>query len=51
MNELTQEHQQYILDFYFRCGDRKDIDSGRDLIASNPQAAKLYADLENSLTN
>lgn len=51
MNKLTQEQQQFILDFYFRCGDQEDIDTGRDLIASNPGAAKLYADLENSLTD
>lgn len=51
MSKLTQEHQQFILDFYFRCGDQKDIEAGRDLIASNPEAARLYADLENSLTD
>lgn len=51
MSKLTHEEQQFILDFYFRCGDRNDIDSGRDLIASNPEAAKLYADLESSLTD
>lgn len=50
MKKLSQEHQQQILDFYFRCGDQKDIDEGRDLIATSPEAAKLYADLEYSLT-
>lgn len=51
MDKLTQEQQQLILDFYFQCGDQKDIEAGRDLIASTPEAAKLYADLENTLTD
>lgn len=51
MNRLTQEQQQLILDFYFRCGDPKDIDDGRDLIATMPEAAKLYANLESTLTD
>ncbi|MHC4905705.1 MAG: hypothetical protein ACYTEN_07785 [Planctomycetota bacterium] len=51
MNKLTHEEQQYILDFYFRCGNQNDIEAGRDLIASSPGAAKLYAGLESSLTD
>lgn len=51
MEKLTQEQQQLILDFYFRCGEQKDIEAGRDLIASTPQAAKLYAGLEHTLTD
>jgi prepilin-type processing-associated H-X9-DG protein len=51
MNRLTQEQQQYILDFYFRCADQEEIEVGRDLIASSTEAAKLYADLESSLTD
>jgi prepilin-type processing-associated H-X9-DG protein len=51
MSKLTLEEQQFILDFYFRCGDQNDVEAGRDLIASNPEAAKLYADLESSLTD
>jgi hypothetical protein len=51
MNKLTQEQQQLILDFYFRCGDTKDIEGGRDLIATMPEAAKLYANLESTLTD
>jgi hypothetical protein len=50
MNKLTQEQQQLILDFYFRCGEQEDIERGRDLIASNREASKLYANLELSLT-
>lgn len=50
MNKLTQEQQQLILDFYFRCGEPEDIERGRDLIASNHEAALLYANLERSLT-
>ena len=51
MDKLTQEQQQLILDFYFRCGDPRDIEAGRDLIAAIPQAAKLYAGLEDTLTD
>jgi hypothetical protein len=51
MDKLTQEQQQLILDFYFRCGERGDIEAGRDLVAAVPQAAKLYANLENTLTD
>jgi len=49
MSRLSQEQQQLILDFYFRCGEQTDIEAGRDLIASNPEAAALYAGLEESL--
>ncbi|MCI0498856.1 MAG: hypothetical protein L0Y36_04130 [Planctomycetales bacterium] len=51
MNKLTQEQQQLILDFYFRCGEQDDIERGRDLIASNHEASRLYANLEMSLTD
>jgi len=50
MGYLKSEDQQLILDFYFRCGDEEDISPGRDLIASNPEAARLYANLEDTLT-
>ena len=51
MSKLTSEQQQLVLDFYFRCGGQQEIEAGRDLIASSPPAAKLYADLETSLTD
>jgi len=51
MDKLNQEQQQLVLDFYFRCGDQNDIEKGRDLIAALPGAAKLYADLESTLTD
>lgn len=51
MNHLSRREQELILDFYFHCGQEKDISHGRDLIASNPEAAKLYAKLEESLTD
>lgn len=51
MENLTREQQQLILDFYFRCGDPKDIEKGRDLVAATPGAAKLYARLEDALTD
>lgn len=50
MGYLSSEEQQLILDFYFRCGAEDDILRGRDLIASNPDAARLYAGLEEALT-
>ncbi len=51
MNKLTQEQQQLILDFYFHCGNPKEIEAGRDLVAAVPGAAKLYASLEDALTD
>lgn len=51
MDKLNQEQKQLILDFYFQCGEQSEIDEGRDLIVSNPEAAKLYADLESTLTD
>jgi type II secretory pathway pseudopilin PulG len=47
---LSKEEQQLILDFYFRCGSDEDIIRGRDLIAANPEAARLYGGLEETLT-
>ena len=51
MDRLTQFEQGIILDFYFRCGQPEGLERGRDLIASNPQAARLYADLEAALVD
>ena len=50
MGYLESEEQQLVLDFYFRCGDEDDIARGRDLIAANAEAARLYANLEETLT-
>ncbi len=50
MSRLSKENQDLIMDFYFRCGDEEAINRGRDLIASNPEAADLYAKLEATLT-
>lgn len=47
---LSKEQQQIILDFYFRCGTDDDIARGRDLIASDVEAARLYDGLESTLT-
>jgi hypothetical protein len=49
MISLSTEEKDIILDFYFRCGDEERINRGRDLIASNPEAAQLYAQLEKTL--
>ena len=51
MSTLSKEDKDLILDFYFRCGDEEAINRGRDLIASNPEAARLYASLEETLTD
>lgn len=50
MSTLSKEEKDLILDFYFRCGDDDKIDAGRDLVAANPEAALLYAQLEDTLT-
>jgi hypothetical protein len=50
MSNLNKEDKEIILDFYFRCGSEDDINRGRDLIASNEEAAQLYANLEDTLT-
>lgn len=50
MCSLSKDDKDLILDFYFRCADEEDINRGRDLVASNPEAAVLYAQLEESLT-
>jgi hypothetical protein len=49
MNSLSKEQKDIILDFYFRCGSTERIDHARDMIASDPRAAKLYASLEDTL--
>jgi hypothetical protein len=49
MEKLSREQKQGILDFYFRCGSEERIEEARDLIASNPEAAELYANLEKTL--
>ena len=49
MSNLSKEEKEVILDFYFRCGEEERINRGRDLIAGNPEAAQLYANLEDSL--
>jgi len=51
MSNLTPEQQQLILDFYFRCASEEDIHRGRDLIASNSEAARLYSGLEETLVH
>ena len=50
MESLNKEEKDIILDFYFRCGDEKRITRARDMIASDPRAAKLYSRLEETLT-
>jgi hypothetical protein len=50
MSSLSKEDKDLILEFYFRCGDQDKINAGRDLVASNPEAAVLYSRLEDTLT-
>jgi hypothetical protein len=47
---LNQEEQQLILDFYFRCATDEEVVRGRDLIASNSEAARLYDGFHEALT-
>jgi len=49
MSRLSPQQQQLIVDFFFRCGDDDDIQRAQDLLASNPEAARLYAFLERFL--
>ncbi len=49
IEKLSREQKEGILDFYFRCGSEEQIGEARDLIASNPEAAELYANLEKTL--
>lgn len=51
MSDLSKQDKEVILDFYFRCGTDEHISRGRDLIADHEEAAKLYADLADTLTN
>jgi len=50
MVRLSQEQQQLILDFYFRCATDEDVVRGRDLIASDSGAARLYDGFHEALT-
>ena len=50
MSSLSKDDKDVILDFYFRCADEERINRGRDLVAGNPEAAVLYARLEETLT-
>ena len=50
MTNLTRDQKDAILEFYFRCGDEANLNRGRDLVASIPAAAELYARLEETLT-
>lgn len=50
MSNLSPEEKELILDFYFHCGGEQDLNRARDLIADNRQAAKLYAGLQDALT-
>jgi len=50
MKSLSKEDKDAILNFYFRCGDEKEIEYAMNLIASDSRAAELYAKLEETLT-
>lgn len=40
---LTSEESEILLDYFFRCAGKEQIDRGSALIASNPKAAELYS--------
>ena len=51
MTRLTRDQQTLILKIYFHCSEPEEAGRGCDLIASNPQAAELYALLEEALAD
>ena len=50
MSNLSPEEKELILNFYFGCGEEQDLNRARNLVADNPQAAKLYASLQDTLS-
>ena len=46
---VTKEQHGLIIDFFFRCTEREQIESGSALIASNPKAAKIYSCIKQAL--
>jgi prepilin-type processing-associated H-X9-DG protein len=49
MSQLTPQQIQQVMDFFFQCGEEDELDRGRFLIQTNPEAARLYAFLEETL--
>lgn len=49
MSSLSKEQKDLLLDFYFKCGSEEDLIKASELIGSNPEAAVLFANLENTL--
>ncbi|HOQ05514.1 MAG TPA: hypothetical protein PKY88_09910 [Anaerohalosphaeraceae bacterium] len=50
MSHLTPEQLQLVMDFFFQCGDGDELERGRILIETDPEAARLYAFLDESLS-
>lgn len=49
MSHLTPQELQQVMDFFFQCGDGEELARGRILIETNPEAARVYAFLEQTL--
>jgi len=46
---LTSEESGLVFDYFFRCGEREQIDRGSVLISSNPKAAEIYSCIKQTL--
>ena len=46
---VTKEQHGLIIDYFFRCAERKQIERGSALIASNSQAAEIYSCIKETL--
>ena len=46
---LSCEESGLVFDYFFRCAERERINRGSVLIASNPQAAKVYSCIKETL--
>ena len=46
---VTKEQNGLIIDYFFRCAEREQIERGSALIASNSQAAEIYSCIKETL--
>jgi hypothetical protein len=49
MISLRQEEKDLVLDYYFGCGTDAHLDSGKQLVETDPRAKDLYNQLEGTL--
>jgi len=48
---ISQQQKDLIFDYYFQCLDQAQAEGAAELIASNPEASKIYNDLKSSLAS